>query len=515
MEKYILPERNVIYSDKAEIDTTLTVTLDEYCPNVVRILRCDVFPALMEKTLSENGVEYSGKNVFRLIYVSDYNDSIRSVNFEEDFSGIMRTGSDLHENDDAKVSISVKPVTSSAKILSARQLELKGRTLVSAEIAETAQREIFGKQAENDENLCVLEETFENCRRIKLSDEKIVFESDVALSQDEKSVGELLYTEIMPYITRTECKEGMLSVWGEMKASFVYSPEDSDEMQQSDNIVCVERKLPFETQIYEDGITENGFAVAEVSPLYVKTGVSYDPYGENRLLSLTADMEVSGSVWECGELCVCTDAFAIENNVCAKFSPVSFERMAGNVCESVHVSEKLHADIRNFASVTECTMSAKLTGTEISDGKMYAVLHFDVSMLGNGENGVPNHLKTGFNTKVPLNSAVYPQGVRADLYTGVTDGGCSIKSGELIAFADVNICGVLTEKNTVNAVSETVPCEKSETDDKGQIIVYYPDENESVWETAKKYSVNPEKLKEQNGIEGDSLSGVRMIVVTR
>ena len=386
MEKYILPERNVIYSDKAEIDTTLTVTLDEYCPNVVRILRCDVFPALLEKTLSENGVEYSGKNVFRLIYVSDYNDSIRSVNFEEDFSGIMRTGSDLHENDDAKVSISVKPVTSSAKILSARQLELKGRTLVSAEIAETAQREIFGKQAENDENLCVLEETFENCRRIKLSDEKIVFESDVALSQDEKSVGELLYTEIMPYITRTECKEGMLSVWGEMKVSFVYSPENSDEKPQYDNIVCVERKLPFETQIYEDGISENG---------------------------------------------------------------------------------------------------------------------------------VPNHLKTGFNTKVPLNSAVYPQGVRADLYTGVTDGGCSIKSGELIAFADVNICGVLTEKNTVNAVSETVPCEKSEADDKGQIIVYYPDENESVWETAKKYSVNPEKLKEQNGIEGDSLSGVRMIVVTR
>ena len=128
----------------------------------------------------------------------------------------MRTGSDLHENDDAKVSISVKPVTSSAKILSARQLELKGRTLVSAEIAETAQREIFGMQAENDENLCVLEETLENCRRIKLSDEKIVFESDVALSQDEKSVGELLYTEIMPYITRTECKEGMLSVWGEL-----------------------------------------------------------------------------------------------------------------------------------------------------------------------------------------------------------------------------------------------------------------------------------------------------------
>ena len=74
---------------------------------------------------------------------------------------------------------------------------------------------------------------------------------------------------------------------------------------------------------------------------------------------------------------------------------------------------------------------------------------------------------------------------------------------------------MLTEKNTVNAVSETVPCEKSEADDKGQIIVYYPDENESVWETAKKYSVNPEKLKEQNGIEGDSLSGVRMIVVTR
>ena len=154
MEKYILPERNVLFSDKSELDTTLSVTLDEYCPNVVRVLRCDMFCVLEDQALSENGVEYSGKNLFRVIYVSDYNDSIRGVNFEENFSGIIRTGNDVNEAENAEICVCVKPVTASAKILSARQLELKARTLVSTEISQNTERELFGKHIRKQKRAC-------------------------------------------------------------------------------------------------------------------------------------------------------------------------------------------------------------------------------------------------------------------------------------------------------------------------------------------------------------------------
>ncbi len=516
MEKYRLPERNMLFSDRNELDTVVAVTLDEYCPNAVKIARCDMYPVLSEWELTENGIEYAGRNIFRVVYVSDYNDSLRSVNFEQDFGGVMKVGTALPQ-ENLNVHMCARSVQSSAKIMSARQLELKGRVMLMGTVMSSGELQLYGNEAENDENICMLEETLEMCERIRIDCEKAQVESDISLTDGEMSVGEMLYTEINPFVTQSECFDGRMTVSGNVHARFVYVPEkqsNSSDTQES-RPVCVTRTIPFETQIYNDGITENGYAFAQAVPIYAKTGVSYDPYGENRVLSLSADMEISGFVYECEKVCVCTDVFGVGRKVNAETVPVTFERIADTVKENIHISEKLHADPRSFSSITDCGMNVRVTGTEVSEGKMYAALRAEVSLFGVGENGGINFVQSGFNMKAPVGTSANPSEVKADMLVQVKDVQCEIKSGELIVQANAELCGVLTEKTTANAVGAVSISEDESDCEKGQIIVYYPEDSDTVWSVAKNYSVNPEMLKMANGIEGDSLLGVKTVLITK
>jgi len=517
MEKYSLPERNVVFSDRNELDVTMTVALDEYCPNAVRIVRCDLCSMLSDWSVTDGAIEYGGRNVFRVVYVSDYNDSLRSVNFEQEFSGVMKIGTALPE-DKTDIYMCARTIHCAAKILSARQLELKGRVMISGNAVSRGEIQLYGDKAESSENICVLEETLEMCEKIRIDCEKAQIESDISLAEGEMSVGEMLYTEICPYVTQSECQDGKLIVSGNVHARFVYVPEVQTNTQQAslaNEPVCVTRDIPFETQIYNDSITERGYAFAQAIPVYAKTGVSYDPYGENRVLSLSADMGISGFVYECANVCICTDVFGVGQNVKAEFVPITYDIVCDTAKENIHISEKLHADPRSFSRITDCGVDVRVTGTEVSEGKMYAAVHADASLFGMGENGSANFTQSGFNMKVPISTASNPAEVKADMMIQTKDVHCEIKNGELIVQANAMLYGVMTEKMTTNAVGSISVSENDSDSEKGQIIVYYPESTDTVWSVAKSYSVNPEMLKIANGIEGDSLSGVKTVIITK
>ena len=67
----------------------------------------------------------------------------------------------------------------------------------------------------------------------------------------------------------------------------------------------------------------------------------------------------------------------------------------------------------------------------------------------------------------------------------------------------------------INAVIDITCVKNDKGCEKGKIIVYYPQQNDTVWDVAKDYGVNPEMLKMSNGIEGEDLEGVRMIVLNK
>ena len=221
MPKYKFCERSIVFSDRNELDVTMTATLDEYCPNAVRIVKCDMFPVISQQRITENTIEYDGKNVFRVIYVSDYNDSLKSVTFEQDFVGSMKINSPLPE-ENLETEMMAKSISSSAKILSARQMELKGRVLVSGSLSCEKESVLFGEKVQDDKNICMREENLERCEKIKINCEKLQIESDITLSSGELSVGDMLYTEINPYITRTECHDGRMTVYGNLFTRFIY-----------------------------------------------------------------------------------------------------------------------------------------------------------------------------------------------------------------------------------------------------------------------------------------------------
>jgi len=54
---------------------------------------------------------------------------------------------------------------------------------------------------------------------------------------------------------------------------------------------------------------------------------------------------------------------------------------------------------------------------------------------------------------------------------------------------------------------------KSLCKNKGEIIICYPCKDETLWSVAKKYAVNPERIKAANGIDDDTFNAARTIMI--
>ena len=73
------------------------------------------------------------------------------------------------------------------------------------------------------------------------------------------------------------------------------------------------------------------------------------------------------------------------------------------------------------------------------------------------------------------------------------------------------IAATLTNEKTLQSIAS----EKEENTDTDSVIVYYPEKDESLWSVSKKYAVASSKIAAVNGLENDSIEGVKKIIVIK
>jgi hypothetical protein len=63
-------------------------------------------------------------------------------------------------------------------------------------------------------------------------------------------------------------------------------------------------------------------------------------------------------------------------------------------------------------------------------------------------------------------------------------------------------------------ISPVVSAERGDEAEKNSdsILYVFPEEGENLWNLAKRYHISPEKLKEENGVDGEKLPGFLRII---
>lgn len=512
MDKYKIPVCNTVFSDKAEIPMTYDLTLPDYLAGITKIIKTDAFAFASSVTFSDGHLTANGRVIIRLTYISDQNSCIKSVVFPFDISHSFDV-SGISFSEEAPVTEAKMFVVSAyGKTRNARSAEAKLNVAVCASIHECYEREPFSADKASDLQLRTATDTAVS--RKMLSHTPDAIKEDIVLDSGLPAIAELADYTLSMKLEDCFCKNGSLHYSGTAILKCTYRAE-STSAEELPNYIRLTKEIPFSGDADSEDIPDGCFVIGKIIPLETEIGSSFDPYGESRIINTRIDYELAFDLlYEC-ETEYATDGFCPGYECKISAEDIYFDSAYHPLNEKHRISERLPADKTTLVHTEDSGFVLHLTGTEASDGKLYAVGKGIFTVTGTDEKGDADCAVNTVNVKIPIDTSYAPPADRKYVLTsGVNSCSAAIRDGEIILEADIEISGAAIERKHITTITGAeIFYESPKPLCRSEYIIYYPEKTESVWDIAKKYEISLASLTETNDISDESQTGLKTVVI--
>ncbi len=558
-------KKSAIQSLELALDTVLEQPIDcdallpEFCPDIVRVLKCAVKPGLSGVEQRGKSLELSGLAEINVYYISTAG-SINCATYKVPFSKTYDIKTEMPIC--ASVINTFTPFAS-CRAVNQRRLDIRAAIGISIQLL-TGKDELVVSEVDM-ENLHILEQ---GIQLSKLSDEistEIRISEDLEQSETKPAVKDILRTALSTEISSVNRDLSGLTVKGDAELVVFYRADDG-------SYDTLEYSFPFSSVIPAN--TEN------IDELYVSDRVLMYSCelkdDDSGLLEVDAAIELTLTLEQKSEVSVCADAFSTKNTCKLNHIHTGYCTQCQNIAERVHSSQAVPCDekISELVHYWHEPMGISSTSRDsITTLSMSLNICIEVSVCADAfstKNTCKlNHIHTGYCTQcqniaervhssqaVPCDEKISelvhywhePMGISSTSRDSITtlsmslnicmiyvneDGellytekrltvdtdvnlmdcqrfvmpqarvySCkaSAKNSELLVELDVNFTCKVFYQGSVSLVSdidldESAPIENPPA--RG-LYIYRPDDGEKLWDIAKLYRTAPEMLAEEN-----------------
>lgn len=496
-------------------ETEFDGSLPEYCPDVTRLIRVDCTPYVDSCDIGNEKLHISGRVVYDVLYETDRKNKLRYCSFTQEF----QHSADLPRNElealRGNCSAACSKIT--CKMLSPRRLMLRARLELHTVVC--GEQIVSLLSTRPTEGMFFKKKQIRHDTSSKSVQNEFRFDETLPLLQGEKDIGEVIFSTVSLQPPQITVSGGSAIAKTNAVVKVLYEAEDAG--NGAENSCCMSAKSVPLTIVLEDPVIGEGahctlaLAVGAYSVL-----PELDQYGESRLLkagfTVTASAEVTGSE----EVEVADDLFSVASADTVTRTEMNLPSLSGIVDRSFTVDLKLPAEDPIFTSLYDTTVRSGRIRATPADGGVELAGTLTVSVLGNSSDGIQHRDYTEeFVQFVPADLPQNLAGVMAEvtpfevLPTLHSDGSISarvINNARLFLYTE----------EQVSFLSEiTKQTELDTSEDAYTVAYFFPSKTDDLWTVAKKYRVDPEKIRSANRNAFDDLgrlaSNIKTIAVVK
>lgn len=477
---------DTIFDKETEFDGSLP----EYCPDVTRLVRVDCTPYIDGCEIGSDKVHMNGRVVYDVLYETDRKNKLRYCSFTQDF----HHSADLPRNDleTLRGECSAACCKITCKMLSPRRLVLHARlelhTLVFGE------RAIELLSTEPTDGMFFRTKQF----RYDAPSEKVGgefrFDETLPLLQGEKNIGEVICASVTLQPPQTSIAQGSLIAKTNALVKVLYEAEDAE------SGYCMSAKsVPLSITLEDAAIADTKQCAMQLSINGSHVVPELDQYGENRLLKAGFTVEAEATLVGSNEATVADDLFSTAFADTVARTELELPHLTESVDRSFTVDLKLPADEPFFTTLYDTTVRAGHVRAAQADGGIELSGTLTVSILGDGSDGIQHRDYTEeFVQFVPADIPEQFSGVTVDvtpfevLPTLHSDGSISARvicNARLALYAKEQVSFL----SSITKQTELEP----ETDD-CTVAYFFPARTDDLWAVAKKYRVDPDRIRAAN-----------------
>ena len=490
---------NTVVEQPVDID----LTLPDYCPDIERILSCELIPKIYMTNLGSDRLNVEGGSCVRILYIDGERGCMRSYEYTQPFSESIPIGD--HPDNCAAV-VEAKPEYLNCRALSPRKLSLHGAVSLHSKVYVADGLDYYSYSDGGD--LQVKSESINASDLCGLCTESFSVQEEIPVGANIV-IGVLLSHRLYAKITELKAIHNKIMLNAELKLELMYLSDIENKQ-----VDCMSYSLPVSRVIDCDGADDNSVIDGRLDVMSDELRLGGDALDGSALLSLEAKLSFSALCYSEKEIDIISDAFSTERDAQPEYAP--FSCVCGTIFRSYTDIGKSTADVDDTISKVIDVHCEKLTVDPTSaDGRIILNTKLCVGMLYENTDG---------ETKYIEREAEF-------IYTPDTDGRdhaeavCAGLDSLSYRMADghrvelrAEICYRLTlcRRMSCSAVTRiTADDDAPSRSPEGSLILYYTDGGENVWDISKRFSSRPEDIISENGLDGDSIdNGVMLLIPT-
>lgn len=509
MQQYI-PNETMVFNAKKEENYSYEFSLPEYLPSIARIIKTTIRTEKSQIITADDKAEVELGVKISVMYLSDFQGKIKNAVFRENIRMSLK---ELDENTRESVFVLSHHIfSSSSRPQSPRKISVSFS--VFASVFAFKNLEIKSFSPNTDEGICSLTKKVSVCEKSVIPEQGFEFDTDLTLDSDKPPVAEVIFADAVFSDVTSVCRDDFLEISAKLVIHTLYenSLEDNSSSPSYQTVIS---EFPFTKTLDSSAFCKDSSNEIYIEVNTVEPSVSFDPYGENRVISFNTNYSIGVNTYKQAENEITTDAFSENYQSKANMTTLSYESLLGPISEKSTVTQEIKVDLKDMQNILDCLCKIQSVSFEQSEGKLFAAVKCRLEIFGtNSENELSiTECTQLLHVPVPL-PASKGTDLIPEIIVSIPNTKVYIKEGALFGEFDVAVNGVFLSKESENIVeSLDQDTQKATNKDKSEIIIYYPPTDESLWSIAKKYAINPETIKKANKLETNSVKGKKMLII--
>lgn len=488
---------------KAEQSIETEITLPDYCAEIKRILKCTLTPGIHSVSRTGDRVSARGTVLIRIIYAGDKEEidsyektlDLAVSSQMKDITDDMIIVAEAFENYVNCRAVSQRKISVSGSVSAEFcALGLKKRELPCEISNEAVQTKLEKIKAENI--LCMGEKTFD-------------MGETVALPKDKPSIGKLLGQKAYVTLESKKAVSGKLLIKGELTAEITYCPQDSENKTET-----FTHSMPLSQIIDVDGIDDDMDCTVKCKPCQMIISLKNDSDDSGRLVEFASRVSAFISAGKVKEYELIKDCYSTEGEIDAEYVLTDILCPVNTIEKTETVKENVDLGV-SAKEICDVWISGVKTRMKGEDSMAKGTCNVTACILYLDEKGNPAYTEkeleffseVGLKEKYESVKCDFDAVIKKVQFSSVQKGKTelTLEVAVYIKISCVSSCRIVTDvKQGEN---------KNKSGDKPALTLYFAAKDEKIWDIAKKYSTTAFAIREENGIEGESIKDEKMLLI--
>ena len=504
MNKDNISTNEVLFDGCQEQSIDLDFSLPDYCPDIRRILKCQVYPQINVKNLTADRLDVDGNAIIKLIYVDAIKNTIRCCEYKEPFSLSFNFYSQV---ENAMAFTKVKVEYMNCRAISPRRLDIHGAFSVCAKVCSKIDQEIVNSV--DAEDIQQKKEDRLVSSIVGTGNQQFSVNETVEIGSSNPKIESIIKSNISIELSDIKAIANKIIIKADAFIKILYL-SDID----TGNIESAEYTVPISQIVDVPGVDEDSLCDIRVEILSNDIRPKSDSLSEEELLSIDIKFAVMVTAYEKKELQIVSDVYSTKYNLNINHKQTSAPRFVEVISDNYTDKSDVEVSSEGISEIIDVFNEVISASARCEEDKINFKGKMNICILAIDDKGEPfytermvdfEHKKdwncSGENTTCDVEPMLKSMTFRINTKNSV-----EIKS-------EISLKAIATSMENFKVIDEISADEDNPKEKDASLTIYYADKGESIWDIARSYCTSVDLIKQENNITEDVLTKRGMLLI--